>query len=278
MLYSLSDIRTVWTGPQRPRFESVFRDDLLRVDPALCDAFLGRLRFLIDGGASDTEIYRDLRRFYCAHEARFVRCNEVHKTGRAARRMEQIKKAAPSDLEPKKILDVGSGTGLITSGLSDVFGIAADHVYGLDPFEPEMPSPKFRYLAYDAQGNIPVPEGTFNLITALMVFHHAQDSKKLLAESYRVLSAGGIFLVRETDAATADDVVFNSVMDRIFYSVFDSNDHLAAHFNFRSASLWQEDFEQAGFVVRRIDRSESHQPYSPTWFVLEKRKPVVKAI
>jgi 2-polyprenyl-3-methyl-5-hydroxy-6-metoxy-1,4-benzoquinol methylase len=169
----------------------------------------------------------------------------------------------------KKLLDVGCSNGHITTGLSKIFNEAGCRVYGID-LEPPADIDGFEYLEYDAEGRIPAANDSFDFVTMFMVLHHVPEPEKLLLEIARTMAPGGYMLIRETNAHTANHVLFNEVMDQIFYQVFDHNDHLAYNTCFRDAKTWKKMFNECGLDVVKIDAPEKRNVFIPCWFLLAK--------
>ena len=104
------------------------------------------------------------------------------------------------------VLDVACGPGI----LACAFARVAKHVTGIDitpaMLERARQLPGERGLTNVTwrQGDVlplPVPDGTFTLVTSRFAFHHFLDAKAVLAEMTRVCAPGGTVLV--IDAAPA---------------------------------------------------------------------------
>jgi SAM-dependent methyltransferase len=102
----------------------------------------------------------------------------------------------PADLA---ILDVGCGPGLTDTFLIPEFG----SVVGVDVSrqmveQARQTNPAARYTVYDG-GLLPFESGSFDLVFAICVFHHVEESKRrgLAAELVRVTRPRGLVAVLE---------------------------------------------------------------------------------
>ena len=97
----------------------------------------------------------------------------------------------------RDVLDIGSGTGYGTAELAQT----AHSAQGID-VSPEAvafaqsnyPLANIKFLTASAT-SIPLPDGSFSLITAFEVIEHLDDWRSLLKEASRLLKSGGLFLV-----------------------------------------------------------------------------------
>src|SRR5436309_886425 len=107
----------------------------------------------------------------------------------------------------EKVLDIGSGAGLLAHELAAEVG-AAGSVDGIDPSEsmlalarrrrPPDGAAELRFVAGDACA-LPFPEGSFDAAVATQVYEYVQDMPAALGEAFRVLRPGGRLLVLDTD-------------------------------------------------------------------------------
>jgi ubiquinone/menaquinone biosynthesis C-methylase UbiE len=105
----------------------------------------------------------------------------------------------------ERVLDVGSGPGLLVASLADAVG-AGGAVHGLDPSAP------MNALARELLGtrpwariddgdalDLPYPDGAFDVAVSTQVYEYVADIPRALSELRRVLRPGGRALVLDTD-------------------------------------------------------------------------------
>jgi SAM-dependent methyltransferase len=105
--------------------------------------------------------------------------------------------AAPGD----RVLDVGSGTGALTTALAARVG-PEGQVTGVDPSEPMVAfarrsaPPHIRYAVHPAE-SLPFADGVFDAVASALVLHHVDADRRgeALAEMARVLRPGGRLLL-----------------------------------------------------------------------------------
>jgi O-antigen biosynthesis protein len=97
----------------------------------------------------------------------------------------------------KRVLDIGSGAGDGTAFLAqhakeatgvDVAPDTVEHARQQDPL------PNLQYIAASA-ASIPLPDASFDLITAFEVIEHIEQWPELIREARRLLAPGGVFFV-----------------------------------------------------------------------------------
>lgn len=107
----------------------------------------------------------------------------------------------------EKVLDIGSGAGLLAHEMAEEVG-AVGSVDGIDPSEsmlalarrrrPGDGAAEIRFVAGDASA-LPFADGSFDAAVATQVYEYVQDMPAALGEAFRVLRPGGRLLVLDTD-------------------------------------------------------------------------------
>jgi ubiquinone/menaquinone biosynthesis C-methylase UbiE len=107
----------------------------------------------------------------------------------------------------RRILDLGCGTGRFTGSLATRFGT---EVIGLDPSTRMLrqavakAGPTVRHAIARGE-DIPLPDGSVDLVFMSMVFHHFAYPERVAGECRRVLRPGGVAFLR---AGTSDRIAF----------------------------------------------------------------------
>lgn len=116
------------------------------------------------------------------------------------------------------ILDLGAGNGIATYAFAQN---GAKLVYALEPGDSKLVGRKaIAALTVELQveilggvgEQIPLPDGSVDVVYARQVLHHTSDLKHVLKECHRVLKSGGIFL------ACREHVVDNDAQLQSFLS------------------------------------------------------------
>lgn len=94
--------------------------------------------------------------------------------------------------ERPRVLDLGCGDGRIAGLLA----AAGGEVTGVDPSEIALERarashPDLRFLAPAADGSLPLPDGSFDVVVCINVLEHVADTQRLMSEARRVLAPGG---------------------------------------------------------------------------------------
>jgi SAM-dependent methyltransferase len=143
------------------------------------------------------------------------------------------------------VLDIGTGTGMFASALSDQLGSA---VIGIDPSRAMLAQARranslarVRYVLGDALA-VPVRPGGVDLVLLSRVIHHLPDRRRCATEAHRVLRPGGVAVVRTT------------VRDRLDAQVYEYWPRLRALDAARFPALEElvTDFTAAGFATLAV--------------------------
>lgn len=112
-------------------------------------------------------------------------------------------------IQPNKILDVATGTGDLAISLSKT---GAEEIIGLDistgmleigkqKIKSKLLSDTIKMVVGDSE-NLPYQDNYFDAITVAFGVRNFENLEKGLAEIYRVLKPGGVFVVLETSIPT----------------------------------------------------------------------------
>ncbi len=150
----------------------------------------------------------------------------------------------------KRILDVGSGPGFMTSRLADRVG-PSGWVCGVDISDPMLElarehcakQPWVEFRRADAV-SLPFPEAQFDIVVSMQVLEYVTDIRTSLSEIMRVLKPGGQVILMDTDW---DSLVWYSVNpERTNRILAEWNNHAASPYLPRT--LTQQTVEK-GFQV-----------------------------
>ncbi len=197
-----------------------------------------------------------------------LKSNEGYNTEkeRVSSKVEEIS----SLLEKKQyenILDFGCGNGNILTELSNKINF--DNLYGIDKIN-YLSDNNLEFLSFTDKDTIPADNDFFDVSTCLMVLHHTNNPEQYIKEIYRVLKPSGRLIVRETDAYNNELLMFNVVMEFIFYQVLLNLDVNITH-NYFNKQKWIKLFEDVGFKITcEISQPLKDNPFTPFYLVLTK--------
>ena len=100
-----------------------------------------------------------------------------------------------------RILDMGCGTGKQLAATYDKFPellmVGLDFFYGMLQ-QAQKRSGVINWMQGDS-ANLPFTNNAFDYITNQFSYHHVQDKKGMISESYRILKPGGRFVITNLD-------------------------------------------------------------------------------
>lgn len=107
--------------------------------------------------------------------------------------------AVPAGLAPEEVLDIGCGTGRLLRKVAERWPDA--HLYGVDPAEGMIAaarhlSPVAEYTVGFVE-TLPLPDESVDLVISTMSFHHWQSQEQGICQIWRVLRAGGCFVLAD---------------------------------------------------------------------------------
>jgi SAM-dependent methyltransferase len=120
---------------------------------------------------------------------------------------------APLAPAPRRVLDIGCGTGALLRLLAHRYPQA--HLVGIDASKEMIgvasannPFPERLHFLHSVAENLPVEDAAFDLVVSTISFHHWADQQRGLLEAARALAAEGRFLLADH---------FVTPLQRIFY-------------------------------------------------------------
>lgn len=121
---------------------------------------------------------------------------------RAESRAELVKsRIRDVNFKPNSLLDVGAGSGSISVAVAKLYNISPQLTFIIEPHG--QASSQYKLLNYTNEGLFPaeLEDESIDLILLFQVLHHIPlaERSKLISEISRVLSPGGIIVMREHD-------------------------------------------------------------------------------
>jgi SAM-dependent methyltransferase len=151
----------------------------------------------------------------------------------------------------KSYLDYGCGNGTITSCIGTYFGLAPDHIYGVDVIASS--SDKITYIR-GAPHNI--PSGSIDCITAFVSLHHLGNKlDAVLSEIARMLRPGGIFIIREHDYNNTDTMRAYLNLIHMCFDIYNTGscnvNDLRENTRYKSYHNWNILMHKYGFILQK---------------------------
>jgi ubiquinone/menaquinone biosynthesis C-methylase UbiE len=170
--------------------------------------------------------------------------------------------------KPTSVLDIGVGNGNILKSIGNTLSLDRNDLFGIDVVDYSLEK-SFTYLRYDCD-SIPLEDNSVQLILLMMMLHHTDSPLDTLKEAHRVLSSEGSIVVRETNAYCNDLLLFNILMEYVFYTILlDLPINITK--NYFSVEEWEDLFMTAGFKYERLSsQSVDINPFTPVYYKLTK--------
>ncbi|PJA84353.1 MAG: hypothetical protein CO145_01365 [Candidatus Nealsonbacteria bacterium CG_4_9_14_3_um_filter_37_13] len=177
---------------------------------------------------------------------------------RAARKMcSDCKNFIPKG---SRILDLGSGSGIVAKTLADFF---ESLLVGVDIKDSRVVNIPFKII--DGK-NLPFRDNEFNICFISYVLHHVQDPGALLKEAARV-TEDKIIIYEDLPEGKLSDFICK-IHGKSFNYFFQKNDENG---KFLTSQKWKEIFEKSGLKLVFEKRTSSiFNPVKKKLFILEK--------
>lgn len=130
----------------------------------------------------------------------------------------------------QSLLDIGCGTGYLIDMLQKQK--SADY-YGLD-LSPEMLKVAKNKLSGSVEltegysDSLPYEDSSFDVVTCIQSFHHYPKPEKAMAEAYRVLKKGGLYILSDTGYGGIPKWLYNQFVLKVAntgdYAVYSMKD------------------------------------------------------
>jgi len=132
-----------------------------------------------------------------------------------------------------KILDIGCGPGNLSNNLSNI-----GEVFGIDVSLPTLKlcQKKYSNLINGKADELPIREGSFDIVILLDVLEHIADDAKVMKETFRILKPGGIVLI----TAPACKILWGS------------HDEIYQHYRRYSLDEIKKVVRRAGFTIKKL--------------------------
>ncbi|AYV86732.1 MAG: hypothetical protein Sylvanvirus7_30 [Sylvanvirus sp.] len=181
----------------------------------------------------------------------------------------------------QSFLDIGCGDGTITKAIAQLYHIPPQHAHGCDIYDVQKvdvtPSQELKELKEFEQSEqlketsitftllqdttskngekvLPYESESFDVVFALMSFHHMKNVEATIQDLYRVLRPHGVLILREHDLYLPNLSVVLDVVHGLYDRVWNKHacdisfsDTYYAHY--RSRDQWQRLLEQSRFVM-----------------------------
>lgn len=148
----------------------------------------------------------------------------------------------PEKFSPKRILDLGCGTGNLTDQMFKKYPEA--EIDALDISEEILNesrrrfnhTPNIRYIQADFK-SLHLPPGSYDLVMSSIAIHHIEDTEKikLYKEVFQALSNGGIFIFADQTRGITDEIYKKNI------------------------SCWKEEAMKLGSTLENWDMWMAHQ-------------------
>ncbi|MDX6373428.1 MAG: hypothetical protein QOD98_2416 [Nocardioidaceae bacterium] len=126
-----------------------------------------------------------------------------------------------------ELLELGSGSGAMAAGTARAFPDLTLMVTDVDPAMVGAARQRLRghpqvTVAEADVTDLPFDDGRFDVVASYLMLHHVIEWRRALAEAFRVLKPGGIFVGYDLDRTRAAEWIH--IVDRSPYRLIDHDD------------------------------------------------------
>lgn len=132
------------------------------------------------------------------YECKGVYGDEEKFTTKSLRLNQMMDYVRSLETSPKRVLDIGCGTGFFSKKISEIYPMA--NIYGIDISQRALSIAKQKYqnikfIKSDAELQLPFKNNFFDLIISGEHIEHTKDVDTYLLEIYRVMTRNGILIL-----------------------------------------------------------------------------------
>lgn len=165
----------------------------------------------------DLHIYHSIHTFMNEKVYPKIGYPEHEDAGRADHRIKIIRDMIIENASnfPERFVDIGCSEGSITALIGTEIGMEPEKVFGIDilPKEQVVHQEGFQYIQVDPQCiKLPFENNSVSVVCMIMSLHHTRDPLQYISEIYRVLTPGGLFIIREHDVK---DEIDKAILDAL---------------------------------------------------------------
>lgn len=263
-------LHEAWKDPKaRSLIENSIKGVNFKYNPDLADKFIEKIDELCSKNNSCEKIYSDLRVYFKEIKPKIKEGLAREKTEKVNKRVNIVKEML-GDIRPETVIDIGCGDGMTTQSLKNGLNLANENVIGLDVCVYSNNNLDFPIKKFDGK-NIPVKDESQDLALLFLVLHHVKNPLEYLKEIHRTLKSNGHLIVKEFDAPTKSDKLFNIVIDELWYKVYTPCDNIPLSNNFHRRDFWKKTFEDAGFKIDKFLKNDPNSPCPAFMAMLSKK-------
>lgn len=188
--------------------------------------------------------------------------NIIDKVFRLRAANHQIKEIAPYLTVGSKVIDIGSGNGIIAERISKKLGVNVSLVDVVDKRKVKLP-----LTLYDGQ-KLPFESKTFDSALLIFVLHHTEAPENVLAEAKRVVN-NNIIIYEDIITRNPFDKIGNFLHGFVFNKAW----KLENRATFKTEQEWRDIFKHLNLKIVSIyplpKKAGIHYPVYRMQFVLQ---------